>query len=151
MLEHISVLDKEKVITSLASGGKYHLALYDKNRAPTHFLFMGYDQEYGYEEYCTVLRNLWENYITKGEKPQLLGLTLSDDGFVTETLHCITPAAWGFPLATPLPPYRESFAYWLKSKSQKIRARIGEKEFDDLDRNLESILQCHIGSKQRVS
>jgi hypothetical protein len=149
MSEHISVLDERKVITSIASEGKYRLAVYDKDNAPNHFLFMGCDQEYGYEEYCNVLKKLWEDYISKGEKPKLLGLTLSDTGFVTETLHCIAPGAWGY--SSPLPQYRESFAYWLKSKSPEIKARIGKKEFECLDRNLEEILQYHIKSKQGVS
>ena len=149
MSEHISVLDEGKVITSLAFRRKYHLAVHDKNNAPDHFLFMGSDQEYGYEEYCDVLKKLWGDYISKGEKPKLLGLTLSDNGLITETLHCIAPGAWDY--SSPLPQYRESFAYWLKSKSPEIRARIGENEFNDLDRNLESILQSHIRSKQKVS
>lgn len=149
MSEHISVLDEGKVITSLASGGRYHLSIHDKEGAPTHFLLMGSDQEYGYEEYCGVLKDLWNKYTSTGEKPKILGQTLSDEGLITETLHCIAPVAWGG--ESPLPPYRESFAYWLKSKSPEIRARIGEKEFDGLNRNLESILQHHLRSKQRTS
>lgn len=147
MSEHISVLDERKIITSLAAGGKYHLAVHAKDNAPDHFILMGSDQEYGYEEYCNVLKNLWENYIRTGEKPKLLGLTLSDDGFVTETLHCIAPAAWGG--SSPLLEYRESFTYWLKSKSQRIKERIGETKFEFLNKNLESILRLHIGCKQQ--
>jgi hypothetical protein len=149
MSEHISVLDEGKVITSHAMGGKYHLAVHDKDGAPDHFIFMGCDQEYGYEEYCGVLKKLWGDYVSKGEKPKLLGLTLSDDGLVIETLHCLAPAAWDY--SSPIPHYRESFVYWLKSKSPEIRARIGKNEFDHLDGNLESILRSHIESKQRVS
>jgi hypothetical protein len=145
MSEHISVLDEGKVITSFATGGKYHLAVHDKDIVPIHFLFMGSDQDYGYEEYCGVLKGLWEKYISTGEKPRLLGLTLSDDGLVTETLHCIHPRAAGY----ELPVYRESFAYWLKSKSSEIRAKIGA-EFERLDRDLKDILQHHIGSKHSL-
>ncbi len=150
MSEEISTLEEGKVITSLAAFGEYRLAVHDKDNVPNHFLFIGSDKAYGYEEYCDVLRALWEGFVDKCERPKLLGLPISDYGFVEETLHCIAPGGWGSPSAPPLAPCRESFVYWLISKSPEIQATIGQNEFDYLNRELESILQIHLGSKQKL-
>ena len=150
MSEYIELLHKDKVITSLAAGGTYNIAIHNKATAPAHFLFMGADKSYTYEKYCDVLKKLWEDYITAGKRPKLLRLALSDDGLVTETLHCVAPGAWTAPGAPPLAPYRESFAYWLKSNISKIRAKIGKEQFTSLNQSLEWILQTHIARKNAV-
>lgn len=149
MSEHISLLHKDKVITSLAADGAYRIAVHNKATAPMHFLFMGADKSYTYEQYCDVLQGLWEQYLAAGKRPKLLRLALSDDGLVTETLHCIAPTAWYGPPSQPLPPYREKFAYWLKSKIKKIKKRINEEDFDYLNLNLETILRIHLSQKNQ--
>jgi hypothetical protein len=93
---------------------------------------------------------LWEDFTDKGKRPELLGLPITDYGFVEETLHCIAPGAWGSPSAPPLAPHREKFVYWLKSKSHEIQGIIGEKEFGYLNRELDSILQTHLEIKQKL-
>ena len=150
MSAYIELLHKDKVITSLAAGGTYNIAVHRKETVPAHFLFMGADKSYTYEQYCDVLKKLWEDYITAGKKPKLLRLTLSDDGLVTETLHCIAPGAWTASGAPPLAQYRETFAYWLKSNISKIRSKIGQEQFASLNKSLEWILQTHIARKNAV-
>ncbi len=149
MSEELETLIKGKVITSLAANGAYRLAVYDKEKAPTHFLFMGSDKEYKYDEYCNLLRDLWENYLGKGEVPKLLDLPIPDEGLIQETLHCIAPRAWGFPSATPLLESRESLLYWLKGKSKEIQAKLSKEHFDYLNRSLEDIIITHLSAKKK--
>jgi hypothetical protein len=150
MSEKIPVREEGKIITSLAADGNYYLAVHNKDNAPNHFLFMGCDKEYTFEEYCSLMQHLWDDYISKGKKPQLLGLTLTEEGLLLETLHCIAPLSWTGPGAEALPAYREKFAYWLKSRIGEINARLGKENARCFDQSLESILQTHIARKRRA-
>jgi hypothetical protein len=140
MSEHIELLDERKVITSFAGNGKYFLAVHNKKDAPYHFLAMlDSDKEYSDEEYCNVLKDLWDKYIHNDEKPKLLEQTLSNEGFIVETLHCIAPGAEG--RQSPLLPFRKSFAYWLELNLPKMVGKIDNKELDSLRKELNLILR----------
>ena len=95
-------------------------------------------------EYGTLIKTLWGSYLRSGERPKLLGQTLSDEGFVTETLHYIAPGVFSCPDGPMLDDSRESLLYWLKAEAKSIRLRIGEKEAYYLNRELEAILQTHL-------
>lgn len=149
MSEHIKTLDETKVITSLAARGKYHLAVYDRDKAPEHFLFMGSDKSYKFEEYCDLLGGLWDEYIIRAERPKLLGIEISDEGLITETRHCLAPNSWWPPPGdgAPLTAYRESLLYWLQSQAPQIQARIGNLASKRLKEELEDILRVHLERK----
>ncbi len=95
MSQEISTLVDGKVIFSVANAGTYKLSEGDKER------------EYFYEEYCEILKNLWEDYVLKGQVPRLLNLPLSNKGLIVETIHCLAPTTWEFPKATRLLEPRE--------------------------------------------
>ena len=44
---------------------------------------------YNYREYESLLKNLWNNYLYKNEKPKLLNYLITDKGLIDETLHFI--------------------------------------------------------------
>jgi hypothetical protein len=147
MSQEISTIEG-KIITSFALDGKFYLSAHTKDKVPTHFLFMmaNSQKEYAYQEYGTLLKNLWENYLNKGEKPKLLELTLTDNGLIDETLHYIAPGGfWG---RGPLDESHKSFLDWLNSQREKIRARINNEDFMYLESNLDNFIQQHLYRKR---
>lgn len=143
MSEHLLTLDEKVFIRSFADREGFGLSVIHKDRGKLAY------EERSWEEYGPLLKQLWENYIKNGQKPQLIGYMLSDDGLVTETLHYIAPGSFSDPLGALLQLEQESFIYWLNSKKPNISARIDSEAFRYLDRELDSILQIHLERKER--
>ena len=78
-----------------------------------------------------------------------MGQTLTDEGFVGETLHFIAPNVFYASDCGPLDEDRESFIYWLKSNYNLINNKISKESLDYLDRNLESILRLNLEKKRK--
>ncbi|HJX50517.1 MAG TPA: hypothetical protein VJ438_03575 [Candidatus Nanoarchaeia archaeon] len=141
MSEELSTIRDDITIHSMASSGKYHLSVYEKGKGKIA------ENSWPMDEYGGLIRTLWANYLKTGEKPKLLGQTLSDEGFVEETLHYIAPGVFSCPDGPRLDDSREYFLYWLKAEASNIGLRIGEQEFSYLNRALEAILQTHLERK----
>ena len=96
-------------------------------------------KSYTYEEYANLFKNLWEEYIYHDKKPKLLGLTLTLESFLIETIHCIAPLGfWMFP---SLPRYRAELLNWLRNNYPKIHFKIGHEYYKFLENNLEGICE----------
>jgi len=143
MSEELSTICEDITIHSMASSGKYHLSVYKKDEGKIA------ENSWSMDEYGGLIRTLWENYLKTEEKPKLLGQTLNNEGFITETLHYIAPGVFFCPDGPRLDGSRESFLYWLKAEARNIRLRIGEQEFSYLDRELEAILKKHLERRER--
>ena len=113
MSEELSTTDKDVTIHSLATGESYHLTFY-RNRKKIS------ENSWSVNEYGILIKKMWEDYLKKEEKPVILGQTLSDEGFVEETLHYIAPNSFSAPNGPVLDHSHESFLYWLKSNSNSI-------------------------------
>ncbi|MBW2966221.1 hypothetical protein KY342_03910 [Candidatus Woesearchaeota archaeon] len=142
MSKEISTLVKDIVINSLAKDGKYRLRVVQDGRVTAY-------NTLSYKEYGKLLKDLWDNYINKGEKPQLLEQNLPDTSLVDETLHFIAPDSFFWPDGLPLEDYRESFIYWIKSNYDKIRSSINDESFKSLDCFIDGILKMHLARKQK--
>jgi hypothetical protein len=143
MSEELSTICEDITIHSMASGGEHHLSVYKKGEGKMA------DGSWPMDEYRILIKTLWETYLENGERPKLLGQTLSDDGFVTETLHYIAPGVFSCPDGPMLDDSRESLLYWLKAEAKNIGLRIGKEEASYLNRELEAILQTHLERKGR--
>lgn len=142
MSEELTTIHKDVIIASSAHSGEYHLSAIKKGEG---IIKKG---SWSMETYLSLVRKLWEDYLNKDIKPQVLEQTLSDEGFVNETRHCIAPNSWYPPsTAGPLSLEKESFAYWLKSQSQKIQTKITPEAFNYLNRELDAIINLNIERK----
>jgi hypothetical protein len=118
MSEEIDTLEENVKINSFCSGEKYFLRIIDKNKkqnGQSHFLFtiLDQDKELNVREYGDLLKDLWVNYLEKGERPSLLGHKLSDDGFINETMHYLMPGPKRDDSGPVLSEDRSKLIYWL--------------------------------------
>lgn len=139
MSEDIPTASDGVTIHSTAHNGAYHLSVdrgeYVINRG-----------SYPVGEYGKLLRELWEGYLERGERPRLLGHTLTDDGLAIETIHFLAPNSFYGPCSDePLNNSREQFVYWLKTQLPRIQERIGEEEAVSIDGATDYILALHLG------
>ncbi|MCK4670501.1 MAG: hypothetical protein KAT43_04820 [Nanoarchaeota archaeon] len=143
MSKFLSTLDGKVTIKSCADWEGFGLSVLHEEKGKIDY------KEFSWHEYGILLRQAWEEYITKGQKPELAGHTLSDDGLVTETLHYIAPNSFTHPAGPTLPSDQESFIYWLKSQSPRISQIINEQAFDFLDSELDVILRMNLERKDK--
>jgi len=144
MSKELLTVCKDITIYSTASNGKHYLTVFKKRGKELAEIAQG---SYPMAEYGKLIKTLWEDYLRSGEKPKLLGQTLSDDGFVIETLHYIAPGVFTCPGGPMLDDSRESFLYWLKAEAKSIGLQIDEKEVSYLNGELEDILRIHLERK----
>ena len=142
MSEPLTTLDEKVVIRSFAYLEGFKLSAIHEEKGKLDC------KEFSWESYGSLLKRLWEDYIIKGWKPELLGYALSDKVLVTETLHYIAPASFNN-REVILPPNQESLIYWLKLQNSNIAARIGNEAFQNLDKGLDYILLINLGRKKK--
>jgi len=143
MSEQLSTIDDKISIRSFADYEGFGLSVIHKDKGKIDY------KEFSWEDYEVLLRGLWEGYLTQGQKPEVAGQILSDDGLVVETLHFIAPSSFHGPCGNKLKPNQESFIYWLKSQYPAISERIERDAFQYLDSELDCILQRNLERKNR--
>ncbi len=143
MSEELTTLIDGVTILSTATSQGFNLRVYNKEKEIS-------SKKFSWEEYGSFLKQSWENYLTKGKKPELAGYTLTDSGLVEETLHFISPNSFTSPSNdNKLPPNRELFLYWLKTQCPLIAIIIEQKEYEYLDSKLDYILKIHLERKEK--
>jgi len=138
MSEELDTIREGVTIGSIATRESYNLTVYEPGKGAIR------SDSFPNADYEVLMKGLWEKYLGQGEKPELVGETLTDQGFVWETLHIIAPGVFFGPGGPPLTKNQESFVYWLKGKMPDIEETLEPEQARYLSTNLDQVLHTHL-------